>query len=98
MDEEHRGIRKLIEKNIILSEENNKILKNIRRWMRFGRLFSFFYWLIIIGGTVGAYYFIQPLFAPIVDFFTGTISGIGSAQQGVSDTGSGLQSFFKNLQ
>ena len=54
--EEHE----LLKRSIALSEENNDILRSIQRSMRLGRFMTFLYWLIIIGITVGAWYFIQP--------------------------------------
>jgi hypothetical protein len=54
--EEHE----LLKRSIALSEENNDILRGIQRSMRLGRFMTFLYWLIIIGISVGAWYFIQP--------------------------------------
>lgn len=57
MDED---IKKLLEENIEISEESLKILKGIRRANRIAAAFKIFYWLIIIGSVVGAYYYLQP--------------------------------------
>ena len=54
--EEHE----LLRRSIALSEENNDILRGIQRSMRMSRFLSVLYWLVIVGITVGAWYFAQP--------------------------------------
>jgi amino acid permease len=43
-----------------LAEENNKILRQMRRSMRWSSVLHVFYWILIIGSAFGAYYFLQP--------------------------------------
>lgn len=52
--------RELLERTLRISEENNKILKGMRRSNRLATIFKVFYWLVIIGLGFGAYYFIEP--------------------------------------
>jgi hypothetical protein len=54
--EEHE----LLKRSIALAEENNDILRSIKRSMRFSSFMTVVYWLIIIGISVGAWYFVQP--------------------------------------
>lgn len=57
MDQEEKD---LLNKTYELSKENSHILKGIRssnRWSSFVRVL---YWIIIIGASVVAYYYIQP--------------------------------------
>jgi hypothetical protein len=54
--EEHE----LLRRSIALSEENNDILRSLQRSMRLARFMTLFYWLVIIGISVGAWYFLQP--------------------------------------
>ncbi len=54
--EEHE----LLRRSIALAEENNDILRSLQRHMRLARFMSVLYWLIIIGISVGAWYFVQP--------------------------------------
>lgn len=61
----------LLKRNIAISEENNDILRSIQRSMRLSRLMSILYWLIIIGASVGAYYFIQPYLDQLVGIYGG---------------------------
>ena len=41
-------------------EENNNILRKMRRASIWGDVFRIFYWTIIIVSAVGAYWFVQP--------------------------------------
>ena len=50
----------LLEKTYELSKENNHILKGLRSSNRWGTSFRIFYWIVIIGISVGAFYFVQP--------------------------------------
>ena len=43
-----------------LTEENNKMLRQIKRGTRWARVWHIFYWLIVIGISIGAFYFLQP--------------------------------------
>lgn len=52
--------RDLLTQSIKLAEENNKILRGIRRGNRFSTLLRIVYWVIIIASAYSAYYFLQP--------------------------------------
>jgi len=52
--------KSLLERTYKLAEENNSILRGIRRSNRWGIAFKIFYWLVILGITFGAFYFLQP--------------------------------------
>jgi hypothetical protein len=68
--------RELIEETLAISKENNKILRSIRRSARLGFIMQICYWLIIVGISVGAYYFIQPYLEQLVDTYSGVQSGV----------------------
>ncbi|MEI8338044.1 MAG: hypothetical protein WCF92_02755 [bacterium] len=57
MDDE---IENLLRETRDLAEENNKILKGIRRSNRWGAFIKVFYWIIFIALTIGAFAYIQP--------------------------------------
>ncbi|MCX6731478.1 MAG: hypothetical protein NTX55_00600 [Candidatus Parcubacteria bacterium] len=50
----------LLQKNLETSQESLKILKKINRGRLVGNFFSFLKWVVIIGATVGAFYYLQP--------------------------------------
>ena len=52
--------RSLLERTHKLAEENNEILRKMRRMNRISGVFRAIYWIVIIGVSVGAYYLIQP--------------------------------------
>ena len=52
--------KELLEETRKLAQENNKILKGLRTAHRWSTFFSFFYWILIVGVSVGAFYFLQP--------------------------------------
>ena len=49
-----------IDRVLKLVEENNQILRSMRRTARIGAFIRFVYWMIIVASLVGSYYFIQP--------------------------------------
>jgi hypothetical protein len=85
--------KKLLEETFALAEENNKILHSMRRSMRLARVMSVLYWVIIIGISVGAFYFIQPYFNKIMDLY----SSISGAEQKSNGGGNIVQDLLKKL-
>ncbi|MBM2818198.1 MAG: hypothetical protein HW401_788, partial [Parcubacteria group bacterium] len=72
--------KELLERTLKISEENNKILKNMRRAGRLGAAFRIFYWLVIIGLGFGTYYFIEPYvkqFNAVYSQFNNTVKNFG---------------------
>lgn len=63
--------KELLKRSVELAEENNDILRAIRRSMRLARIMSIVYWVVIIGSAVGAYYLIQPYLDAIVGAYGG---------------------------
>ncbi|MBI5005346.1 MAG: hypothetical protein HZC03_01960 [Candidatus Lloydbacteria bacterium] len=82
--------QKLFQQNLLLSEENNKILKRLQSNMRWGRFIHAVYWVIIIGSAFGAYYFAQPYIDQLMQMY-GKLQGLGgSISPNILDT---LKSF-----
>ena len=73
--------QKTLERTLELSEENNKLLKKINRSIQWGRFVKLVYWLIIIGLSVGAFYYIQPLLEPFMQTVDSLSSGVKSLEQ-----------------
>ena len=70
--------KELLQKTYELSQENNKILRGIRRSNRWSGFFRVIYWVLIIGVSIGAFYFIQPYINAITKTY-------GSLQQNIND-------------
>lgn len=71
--EEHR----LLVETRDLALENAKALKSLRRSHIASSVFRVLYWVVIIGVSLGAYYFIQP-YVDALRSMLGDIGGIGS--------------------
>ncbi|TSC77549.1 MAG: Uncharacterized protein G01um101424_343 [Parcubacteria group bacterium Gr01-1014_24] len=70
--------QKLLERTSELAEENNKILRSMRRSQRISGIIRFVYWAFIIGSAIGAYYFIQPYLEQIMSIYGGAKSNLDS--------------------
>ena len=62
--------KQLLEKAVRLSEENNIILRKMRRSAMWGTTFRIFYWTIIIGLSIGAFYFLEPYAKTVAKSYT----------------------------
>jgi len=94
MDEE---LKRILDENLAISKESLKILKGIRRGNRLAIAFKFFYWLVIIGSAVGAYYFLEPYVKSAVDIIQG-VQGTLSSTQKTSGTNGLSPDLLKQLQ
>ena len=73
--------KSLLERTHALAEENNAILRKLRRNSRWSAIFKICYWLIIIGLGLGAYYALQPYLLAatgIIDKGQNAIQNIGN--------------------
>ena len=52
--------KELLQKTYELVEENNKILHKLKSANTRAALFRWFYWIVIVGISVGAFYFLEP--------------------------------------
>lgn len=76
-------IKNLIEKNLALTEENNKLLRKMQRRARWGTITHIIYWIIILGITFGSYYYIQP-------YLNQALSAYSSLQKNVNGLNNGI--------
>ncbi|MEK7575916.1 MAG: hypothetical protein AAB491_02430 [Patescibacteria group bacterium] len=67
-------LKKLLEKNLEVSKESLSILKKIQRARTIDMAFKLIKWIIIIGLSVGLYYYIEPY----VRDYTGIFKSINS--------------------
>ncbi len=99
MDEE---LKRILDENLAISKESLKILKSIRRGNRLAVAFKLFYWLVIIGSAVGAYYFLEPYIKQglvIVNQVQETVSGTQKIDgaKGESPTASDILKNLENI-
>ena len=75
---ENTDVKRLLEENLKLSKENNVLLQKIHNIQRWAQITRVLYWLVIIGVSVGAFYFIKPFLGNITNLYTGGVSGINN--------------------
>ena len=63
--------RELLTRSIKLAEENNKMLRSMRRSARLASFLRLLYWLIILGTAFGVYYYTQPYLDAIIKSYNG---------------------------
>lgn len=61
--------KELLEKTLEYTRENNKMLRAMRRSIRFSSFLRVAYWLIIIGLGIGLYQYLQPFLEEFKDVF-----------------------------
>ena len=85
MDPEMRiMVRDLLE----LTKENNAMLHKMHRGLFWGRVFSLFYWLIVAGGFVASYYYLEP-------YINSAISTYEKVSTGAQKSNTMMQDFEK---
>jgi len=89
-------LKKMMRENLELSQENNKLLRKMRRSILWGRLFNIVYWLVIIAAMFGAYYVLQPFIEGLLGAYQSLLSG-AEAVQGVGDSLSNFGGLFDKL-
>jgi hypothetical protein len=61
-----------------LVEENQRMLKNLYQRARFATVIVFIKWFVIIGITIGSFYYIQPFINTLVGIYGGMTGGDGA--------------------
>lgn len=93
-------LKTLLEKNIEKSEETLSVVKGLRSMQRWGSFFTILKWVLIIGVSLGAYYYIEPYLAKLLDAYTqfnDTISGVQKIGESVGSTASSTTSLLEKL-
>ena len=78
MDQE---TKRLLEENLALSRETNALMKKIVSAHRWARAMKIFYWALIIGGSFGLYYYMQPYLKQLLGGYSSILSGVESIQK-----------------
>lgn len=73
--------RELLTQSIKISEENNKMLRAMRRSAHFSSFLRLVYWAIIIGVSLWTYYFIQPYLEAVVKGYNEMQKGVQSVTE-----------------
>ncbi len=86
LDAQHSDLR-YVEKELAeikdMMKENQRMLKKIYRSNRISFSVSVLKWVVIIGITLGAFYYVQPVFEAVMRTYSG-VGGLGSGPNGES--------------
>lgn len=88
--------RSLLERTYKMAEENNEILRGIRSSNRWSATLRIIYWLVLIGASIGAYYYLQPYLVNAISLFNQSQSIINDAKSNLPDN-SQLNNFLKQV-
>jgi len=83
MELSEKEINELLE----LTRDNNRMLHRMRRSMIWSKIFTFLYWMVILGVMGASYYFLQPYVTKYWDVYQSTMKTL----EGVQQTGSTFQ-------
>ncbi len=76
--------KSLLERTHKLAEENNHILRGLRRSDRLSLAFRIFYWVVIIALSFGSYLVIQPFLTNIMNSSAMSQTGPVQASQAIN--------------
>jgi hypothetical protein len=61
--------KQMLEETLELSQENNKMLKHIRRSQKMAAVMRIFYWVLVLVISYGAYTFAEPYVNQMINIF-----------------------------
>ena len=77
-DSEYSKLGEILE----LTRENNRILRSMHRRMMWSQVFTFVYWLLILGVMGWSYYFLQPYLTKYLTTYQHIMQTLGSLEGG----------------
>lgn len=90
--------RKLLQENIEISRENNKLLKKLHRGAIISSILRIVYVAVIVGAPVFLYYtFLQPYFAELSEAYEGVKGDVNTLQSVGGRIFEAISSFFEKL-
>jgi hypothetical protein len=73
--------RELLNKSVSLAEDNNRMLRSIRRSQHFDSIMRIIYWVLIIGSALAGYFLLQPYIDQVVSLYQKTSAEIQSLKK-----------------
>lgn len=71
MDSEIEDLKRLVQKNIAIAEDTNRLVRKMRRGALWGRVFQIVWWLLFLAVSGAAYYYyLQPYVQKVENFYT----------------------------
>ncbi len=91
VEDEIEELKELVEKNLEVTQETNRMVRIMRRNATWGWIFQIVWWLVVAGVTGAAYYYyVQPYVMQIEHLY-------GISQQQTQNWNNQIGSFFKFL-
>jgi hypothetical protein len=87
--------KSLLERTLKMAEENNGILRSMRRASRFAMIARAAYWVVILILGFGAYYFIQPYVTSMLGLIGSSPSDMSTNYQNAQNAANELKQYFK---
>jgi hypothetical protein len=81
-----------------LTKENNRILRSMHRRMIWSQVFSYIYWLIILGSIGWSYYYLQPYISKYMDTYQTIMSSLNTMETQSKSFPSDLQGLLEKVQ
>lgn len=69
MQDDNKRIEKLLEENLSISKENNKLLLGMRRGQKIAFWMRVFYFLVVTGFIFGAFYVVAPFLKSTLEIY-----------------------------
>ena len=85
--------KKLLEETFTLTQENNKMLHKVRSVQKWAIFWSWLKIVVIIGITLGSFYFLQPYINKIIDLY----NSISGTEQKLNDSSDSFQNLLKKF-
>lgn len=86
-----------IDEILDLARENNRILRTMHRRMLWSQIFTFIYWLIILGIAGWSYYFFQPYLTKYFHSYETAMQMLDKMDQSGKSLPSNLQGLFDKV-
>lgn len=83
-DKELHNLQRRLRETRELAERNNEILQKIYRSILWSRVGWIFYWVVLTGIAVGAFYFLEPYWDTVVETYEsvqGQFQGLSSPSE-----------------
>ncbi len=87
--------KSLLERTHKLAEENNSMLRSMRRSTRIAMIFRVIYWVVILIIGFGAFYFIQPYVQTLFGIYGDLNNGVQNNVNAARSAADSLKDLFK---
>jgi len=74
-------LEKLVKENNELIQKNNELLKKVYSYIKWRRVFTALYWILIIGAVSGLLFFLEPYVNQLLDTYQAAREAIQNVGQ-----------------